>query len=177
VDELIDRVIAREGGYADHPADRGGATCWGITAAVARAEGYDGPMRAMPRAVAVAIYRHRYWEAPGWPAVASRAPALAAELFDAGVNMGVGTAAIFLQRALNALNRGARDYADVILDGRVGARTLAALDGFLARRGAAGEGVLIKAVQALRGERYLSLAERRPANEAFVYGWLAERIG
>ena len=29
----------------------------------------------------------------------------------------------------------------------------------------------------LQGERYLRLAERRPANEAFLYGWLANRIG
>jgi len=37
--ELIDRVIGVEGGYADHPADRGGPTRWGITQAVARAYG------------------------------------------------------------------------------------------------------------------------------------------
>lgn len=36
IDRLIDAVIAREGGFSDHPADRGGATRWGITEAVAR---------------------------------------------------------------------------------------------------------------------------------------------
>ncbi len=40
-----------------------------------------------------------------------------------------------------------------------------------------GETVLLRAVEALQGERYLRLAERRPANEAFLYGWLANRIG
>ena len=60
---------------------------------------------------------------------------------------------------------------------RIGAATLAALDGFLARRGRAGERVLLKAIEALQGERYVALAERRPANEAFLYGWLANRIG
>jgi lysozyme family protein len=39
ITDLIDRLIAREGGYVDHPADRGGATRWGITVAVARANG------------------------------------------------------------------------------------------------------------------------------------------
>ena len=100
---------------------------------------------------------------------------LAAELFDTGVNMGPAVAATFLQRALNALNRGGSDYADVLLDGRIGAATLAALDGFLATR-PGGETVLVKAVEALQGERYLTLAERRPANEAFLYGWLANRL-
>ena len=36
---------------------------------------------------------------------------------------------------------------------------------------------MIHALDALQGERYIRLAERRPANEAFLYGWLANRIG
>jgi len=109
VAELIDEVIAREGGYSNHPADRGGPTHWGITQAVARANGYVGPMQALPRAQAVAIYRRLYWDQPGYGFVAEQAPAIAAELFDAAVNMGVGTATGFLQRALNARNRNQED--------------------------------------------------------------------
>ena len=108
--------------------------------------------------------------------MAERAPLVAAELFDTGVNMGAGVAASFLQRALNALNRGAADWPDVAVDGRVGPATLAALDRFLRTR-PAGETVLVRALEALQGERYVALAERRPANEAFLYGWLANRIG
>lgn len=177
VDELIDAVITREGGYVDHPADRGGPTRWGITAATARAHGHAGPVRTLTRAAAAEIYRRIYWLRPRLDAVATRAPLLAAEMFDTGVNMGPRIAIGFLQRALNALNRGARDYADIGIDGRIGPQTLAALDGFLAARGTAGETVLVKAVESLQGERYLRLAETRPANEAFVYGWLAHRIG
>ena len=173
---LIADIIAREGDYVDHPADRGGATRWGITVAVARANGYHGPIRDMPKAVAASIYDSVYWRGPGFDRIATRAPRLAAELFDTGVNMGTGVAIGFLQRALNALNRGASDYADLVPDRAIGTRTLAALDAFLARRGAAGEAVLVKAVDALQGERYVALAERRPANEAFLYGWLAERL-
>jgi len=177
LDDLIEAVIDREGGHVDHPADRGGATRWGITEAVARAEGYGGRMAALPRGVAAAIYRRLYWQRPGLDAVARRAPALAAELFDTGVNMGPGVAAGFLQRALNALNRGARDYPDLAPDGRIGPATLAALDAFLAVRGRGAEAVLVRAADALQGERYLRLAEQRPANEAFLYGWLANRLG
>ncbi len=176
IDQIIDDVIAREGGYVNHPADRGGPTCWGITEAVARQHGYAGPMRSFPRAEAAVIYRRLYWLRPGFDRVAERAPRLAAELFDTGVNMGPAVAAGFLQRALNALNRGASDYSDVALDGVVGPATLAALDGYLRMRGRSGETVLLKAVEALQGERYLHLAERRPANEAFLYGWLANRL-
>jgi lysozyme family protein len=177
IDALIDAVIDREGDYADMAADAGGPTRFGITQAVARQQGYAGDMHALPRADAVAIYRRLYWLKPGFDAVARHAPQVAAELFDAGVNMGPATATGFLQRALNALNRGARDYADLPVDGLIGQATLAALDGYLGCRGPAGAAVLLKAVRALRGERYIALAERRPANEAFVYGWLANRLG
>lgn len=175
IDDLIDAVIDREGGYTDHPADRGGPTRWGVTEAVARADGWTGAMRHLPRTRAASIYRRLYWLRPRLDAVATRAPRLAAELFDTGVNMGASVAIGFLQRGLNALNRGASDYPDLVLDGLVGPATLAALDAFLVAR-PGGEGVLVKAVEALQGERYLHLAERRPANEAFLYGWLANRI-
>lgn len=177
LDTLIDAVLDREGGYSNHPADRGGETNFGITAAVARANGYDGAMRDLPISTARAIYRRLYWLRPRFDAVAAQAPLIAAELFDTGVNMGPPAAAAFLQRALNALNRGATDYPDMPVDGRIGDITLAGLAAFLARRGAGGERVLLKAIEALQGERYLALAERRPANEAFLYGWLANRIG
>ena len=52
IDDLLDGLIEREGGYVNHPADRGGPTCWGITEAVARAHGYRGSMRNLPRAEA-----------------------------------------------------------------------------------------------------------------------------
>lgn len=91
--------------------------------------------------------------------------------------MGPAIGVRFLQRALNALNRNARDFPDMTVDGAIGPLTLAALDAFLALRGPAGEMVLLKAIEAQQGERYIALAERRPANEAFLYGWLANRIG
>ena len=177
VDALIDQVITKEGDYVNHPSDRGGATRWGITEAVARAHGYAGTMRTFPRTEAVAIYRRLYWLRPGYDQVAKLAPLVAAELFDTGINMGPSIATGFLQRALNALNRGGRDYPDLKVDRRVGPRTLQALAGFLKVRGGAAERVLLKALEALQGERYIALAEGRPANEAFVYGWLANRMG
>lgn len=177
IDDLIDAVIDREGDYSDNPADAGGATRFGITEKVARQQGYTGPMRTLPRDEAITIYRRLYWLRPNLDRVATRAPDLAAELFDTGVNMGPTTAATFLQRALNALNRGATDYPDMSVDGRIGPKTLAALDAFLGLRKPGGEDVLIKAIDALQGERYLHLAETRPADEAFLYGWLANRIG
>ena len=176
IDRLIEEAIAREGGFVHHPADRGGATRWGVTEAVARAHGYDGAMQDYPRGDAVAVYRARYWHGPRFDQVARRAPRIAAELFDTGINMGPATATGFLQRALNALNRGARDWPDIAPDNLIGPRTLSALDAYLRTRGRDAEGVLLRALNALQGERYIRLAERRPSQEAFLYGWLATRI-
>ena len=178
VDQLIDEVIEREGGYVNHPADRGGPTRWGITESVARRHGYTGDMRSLPRTEAASIYKRIYWLAPNFSGVAAFAPALAEELFDTGINMGVGVAADFLQRGLNALNRNGDDYPDLNRDRKIGPTTLTALKAFLGKRGRKnGEAVLIKAVEALQGARYLELAEARQSQEAFVYGWLAHRIG
>lgn len=176
-DALIDAVIDREGQYVNRPADCGGATCWGITEAVPRGQGYHGAMRDLPRTTAVEIYRQIYWLRPGFDKIALRAPQIAAELSDTGVNMGTSTAVGFIQRALNALNRTARDYPDIAVDRDIGPRTFAALYGFLKARGEGGETELLRATEALQGGRCIALAERRPSQEAFLYGWLANRIG
>jgi lysozyme family protein len=177
VKNLIDEIIDREGGYVNHPADRGGSTKFGITQAVARTHGYDGDMHALPREVASEIYLRCYWLNPRFDAVAALAPVLARELFDSGVNMGTGRAVSFLQRSLNALNRNETDYDDLSVDRIIGGKTLSALSAFLKKRGSGAETVLLKAVEALQGAHYLRLAETRPSQEAFLYGWLANRIG
>lgn len=172
IDDILAEVLRSEGGYVNDPRDAGGETNWGITLRTARANGYNGPMRDMPRETALAIYRRQYVDAPGFDRVALVSQKIAAELVDTGVNMGPKVASIFLQRALNGLNRQAKDYADVAVDGVIGSQTITALRAFIARRSAEGEQRLLLLLNALQGERYLSLAEGRAANETFLYGWL-----
>ncbi|HWW11913.1 MAG TPA: glycosyl hydrolase 108 family protein [Brevundimonas sp.] len=175
-DRLMTHVLGNEGGYANHPDDRGGETNWGVTVGVARQFGYAGAMRAMTRDQAVAIYRARFWVKPGFDQISRLSERVAGELFDTGVNMGPAVAATMLQRALNALNRQGKDYPDLKADGDIGPATRAALAAFLRVRGGEGEVVLLKALNVLQGERYIALAEGRPANESFVYGWLRTRV-
>jgi lysozyme family protein len=177
VDMMIDKVIGIEGGYANHPADKGGPTRWGVTEAVARLHGFPGNMRDFPRDEAVVIYKRLYWLKPGFDRIDAVSPVIAAELFDTGVNMGPATAIGFLVRALNALNRNGTDFADLPLATHITDGVAACLKAFLSKRGKSGEAVLLRAMEALQGERYVRLSETRPANEAFVYGWLANRIG
>ena len=92
-------------------------------------------MRQLSRDEAGRVYKRLYWLRPRLDEVAKRSANLAAELFDTGVNMGPAVAITFLQRALTALNRNGKDYADLTPDGRIGVQTLAALDALFAVRG------------------------------------------
>lgn len=176
VDTYLAALIEREGGYVDHPADRGGPTHHGITEQVARAFGYHGQMQDMPRSVAKQIYLERYWVAPGFAHVNDHSAAVAEELLDTGVNMGVAVAGRFLQRALNAFNLEGKIYPDVTVDGVVGRMTIAALRAFLGHRGKDGHLVLVRALNAQQGERYLGIAEGRASQEAFTFGWFLHRV-
>lgn len=176
VDDYIDALIAREGGYVNHPADRGGPTNWGISEQVARAFGYHGRMQDMPRSLAKSIYLERYWEAPKFNLVNEHSAPVAEELLDTGVNMGPGVAARFLQRALNVLNAEGKHYPDIAVDGAIGRVTIAALRAYLGARGKDGHVVLLRALNAQQAVRYIELAEARPSQEAFVHGWLLHRV-
>lgn len=110
---FINRVLGHEGGYNNHPADKGGETNWGITIATARANGYTGDMRFLSREQAIEIYRKAFWERYQCDKLPS---ALAFQYFDACVNHGAAHAAKFLQRACG-----------VIADGVIGEQTLTAV--------------------------------------------------
>lgn len=111
-DQAFDRLLGHEGGYVNDPRDPGGETNWGITVAVARAEGYSGPMRELPRDTAKAIYKAKYWA----PVRADELPdSVRFDVFDAAVNHGVSQSSKWLQRAAGANP-----------DGVIGAQTVAA---------------------------------------------------
>lgn len=165
-----------EGDFSNDPADSGGATRWGVTEAVARRQGYTGPMSALPASTAERIAKAEYWDKLRLDAVHALSAGLARELFDIGFNMGTGRAGEFLQRSLNALNRQQKDYPDMKVDGAVGAVTVGALTAFLRLRGKDGETVLLRALNCLQGAFYIQLAEARQKDERFVFGWLMQRI-
>jgi lysozyme family protein len=176
VDALLAELLKHEGGYSNNPDDPGGETNFGITIKTARDNGYSLPMKAMTQDQALAIYRSQYWEKPGFDKVFEISPGIAGELFDTGVNMGPSVPSGWLQRLLNAFNRGAKDYPDIAVDGNLGPATLACLRTYLKIRGDEGESVMLKGLNALQAERYIRLAEKNPALESFTFGWLSNRV-
>ncbi|MBN8926655.1 MAG: hypothetical protein BGO51_12345 [Rhodospirillales bacterium 69-11] len=116
-DRCVAVVLAQEGGFSEDPADRGGATNFGITLATLRdwrnAEVSASDVHALTRAEATEIYRARYWI----PArCGDLGPGVDLMVFDFGVNAGPATAVKHLQRALGVTD-----------DGSIGPKTMAAL--------------------------------------------------
>jgi len=102
-DQAFDTLLEHEGGYSDHAADPGGKTRYGITEAVARANGYTGDMRELPLEAARLIYRAAYWDAVR----ADELPdAVRYAVFDGAVNSGVRQSVRWLQRAVDATDDG-----------------------------------------------------------------------
>lgn len=176
VKAIINDIIRVEGGYSNNKNDRGGETMYGITEAVARQNGYAGPMANMPRTVAERIYYDRYVVVPWFDHVLAMSTRVGVELIDTGVNMGPARAAEFLQRWLNGFNGARSGYQDLFVDSRIGPVTLAALDSFLTWRGNEGEGVLLTALNCTQGTRYLSITEGNKSQREFLYGWMRARV-
>ena len=149
-DDAFDLLLRQEGGYANDSRDPGGETMFGVTARVARADGYTGDMRGLPRDRAKAIYRRKYWDAIRADELP---PAVRYTVFDAAVNSGPSQAIQWLQRAVN-----------VGEDGILGPMTLSAVS-------AANELLLAVRFNAERLDFMTSL----PTWGAFGKGW-ARRI-
>jgi lysozyme family protein len=176
IESIINQIIATEGGYVNNKNDSGGATKYGVTEAVARENGYAGDMRDMPVNFAQKVYYRRYVMFPGFDQVLLLSESISLELIDTGVNMGTATAAKFLQDCLNAFNKRGEVYADLIVDGKIGHKTISALRDYLANRKGSGESVMLKSLNCLQGATYLSIVKARPKDEDFVYGWIKERV-
>ena len=110
-DDAFTKLLGHEGAYSNHSADPGGETMFGITIAVARANGYTGPMRQLPQAEAKRIYKTLYWDKVQADALPDK---VRYAVFDAAVNSGPGQAVRWLQRALGVAD-----------DGRIGPITIA----------------------------------------------------
>ena len=175
IDNMLTQLLKHEGGYVNHSADRGGETNWGVTIAVARANGYTGPMRDMTKEQALDIYRKQYFFKPSFDKVMALSPAIAFELFDTGVNMGPTVPSRWLQRCLNGLSRQGKDFPILKVDGDIGAGTVGALKAYLDKRGDESEHRLLALLNALQGARYLDITEKNPSQSAFLFGWL-ERV-
>lgn len=176
IEEFIDDLIEREGGYVNDPNDSGGATKYGITKTVAYNNGFRGDMSELPLELAKEIYRKEYWFDPKFDKIAEIDESMGEMLLNFGVLAGPMTATKMLQRAINVLNRQATDYPDINCDGVLGPLTLNALRIFVGKRGSEGKKVARGMLAAQFSVYLIECAERNPKNEMFQYGWQLMRV-
>lgn len=171
-----ERTAAVERGYVNNPNDPGGATNHGITEAVARRWGYTGMMRDLPKETAALMAWNFYWSALRLDNIAEISPEIAYEIFDTNFNLWSPAAGLFLQRALNALNRGGTDFPDLRVDGNIGPATLHALRTVIMKRGPEGERVLLRCLNAQQCVDYMRQCSENPKKETFFFGWVSQRV-
>lgn len=95
VDQIITEIIQREGGFTNHPNDRGGRTIYGISERAHPEVWVNGPPS---EAQARMIYHYIYVQVPKFDQI--RDPSLQAQLVDYGVHSGPTLATMKLQHIL-----------------------------------------------------------------------------
>jgi len=175
--KALPAVLKHEGGWVHDLNDPGGETYRGISRRYfPRWHGWDlidGQRKAGPidddllEPHVQHFYRTEFWNRFQGDRI--RHQALADELLDQAVNLGVHRAVDHLQRALNVLNNQGKRWPDMLRDGKLGPATLAAIDGAISYGLAA---PLLTAVRCQQGAYYLERMEARPVNEKYV-GWFA----
>jgi len=121
-----------------------------------------------------AFYKQYYWDRFQGDEISIQE--IAEELFDTSVNMGVHRAVIFLQQALNLLNRNQKNYSDIVEDGGFGPRTLKTLEIYLKLEKNNYSSLLI-IMNTLQGMHYINYMEKHPEQEKYARGWLKRLAG
>jgi len=178
--EAYNRTNQNEGGYANDPDDKGDETYkgiarkfhpewkgWGIIDSTKASANFKLLLESniTLQDYVKEFYRNEFWGKIGVSPITDQA--IANELYDNAVNMGVITAIKYLQKALNILNCNQKHYADVITDGVIGSRTNIA---FLACLEKVGSKMLLNVINGYQMKHYIELMEKDPVNEKYI-GW------
>lgn len=135
-------------------------------------------MRALPAAFAEHVYYDDHIKGPGFDRLIAVSDPVAREPIDSGVNTGPKHPSVWLQTALNSLNRRQHDYNDVAVDGQVGPATVRAYQSLAKMRGKTMAcRMVVRLMDCQQAVYYLSLARNNSKFEDFMPGWVSARIG
>jgi lysozyme family protein len=163
------RTYKNEGDYDNDPDDRGGETWRGITRnSDSDWKGWDiidhykksNPDNFVEllktdnrlQQLLLSYYKRKYWDVNCLDDIGNQL--IAQELFDSGVNCGVGTAARWAQEILFI-------YSDITLDGRIGHETVRLINAYERQE------ELLKALNCLQGAYYIKLNKKK-----YFHGWM-----
>lgn len=170
---IMASVYLDEGGYVNDPTDRGGATNYGVTIAVARQNGYLGAMRDFPKhcydkpVCADKIYNAKYIKAPGYEPMLAIEPAIADKLINTGINMGPAWPTSWFQLSIHAAG------IPVSTDARMGPKTVAAYRTMQAKYGKVEAcNIVLTGLIAGQRTRYERIIARNPSQAKYRNGWM-----
>jgi lysozyme family protein len=178
---ILSGVYAVEGGFSNNRNDPGGATNFGVTEQVARANGYHGDMRRFPKhcdgpatACADAVYVKSYIAAPGYMPLVEIEPAVAGEMVDTAVNMGPARPNRWFRATMNHLASTRLPASSA----KLGAADITAYRMVQVKLGVTPACVAtLDALDGLQEAEYRRLAAASAKLRTFLKGWLAHRIG
>ncbi|HFE31995.1 MAG TPA: N-acetylmuramidase [Gammaproteobacteria bacterium] len=154
--KAIGKTLAHEGGakFTDDPTDRGGATKFGISQ-----RAYPNvDIRNLTEQQAREIYKRDYWDRIRGDEITSQA--IAENIFDTAVNMGVRTASRLAQVALDIEPA----------DGIIGSQSLKVIN-------AADEPLFIANYTIAKIARYASICNRNKKQKKYLLGWINRALG
>ena len=176
--EAYAKTMGHEGGYVNDANDAGGETYMGISRVynpgwygwtmideVKTGGDFPGCLKddnELYEAVED-FYKDKYWDVnrlDDFP------QSIAEEMFDTGVNMGVGRAGRFLQQSLNYLNRDGRLFDELTVDGKIGPASLNAMDECYRD-----EEVLLTMLNVMQGRHYMNYMDKNPRQKKYARGW------
>lgn len=158
LDEALEYLLDAEGGWSNHPSDRGGATMYGVTQGT-----YNSwrklknlpkqSVRNISKLEARELYDIMYWRASGcdrlpWP--------ISYIVFDAAVNSGASRSVRWLQAGLGLPQ-----------DGRVGPKTLQSAKELVE----SGNATKLLEILDQRVVFLVKLIRRVPSQQDFLLGW------
>ena|ERR1700733_9965237 len=144
----VAKTLVNEGGYVNNPADRGGATNYGITQA--DMPGVD--MRTITADQATAYYAAHYWK-PLYSQINNQD--LADKLFDMGVLFGVGTAVKILQASMES-------QIHIVSDGIFGQETLQDVNQY----------ATLDQYKTVLLQHAVNIVNNNPSQGVFANGWI-----
>lgn len=164
IKHLVDEVLSKEGGFVNHPADKGGATNFGITqhtlSKYLEQNVTVEDVKALDVETARHIYELRYYRSPK----IDRLPEdIQHFVFDSAVNHGPRRAIKFVQNVCNDAG-----FGPIVADGLMGPKTRAQANACYQEL----DDWMVVALVEERQMFYANIVANNPSQSVFLVGWL-----
>jgi lysozyme family protein len=180
--QAFQKTVGHEGGYVFDRDDAGGETYRGISRrwfpdwegwriidnSKKQANNFPASLDydKLLQSLVATFYKEHFWNRFSGDKIKKQA--IADELFDTAVNMSLRDSVMFLQTALNILNRNGSLFSDTVVDGLLGPTTLKCLNIILKIGDVS---TLLKIMNVLQGNHYITYMSKSPTQEKYCRGW------